>query len=101
MRQSLSIILQCLNKMPEGEVKIDDAKIVPPSRSDMKASEERGVEGRRGEGGGGEEGGAVVKCCLTQESMEALIHHFKLFTEGTPVPPGTTYTAVEAPKVRA
>ena len=36
MRQSLRIILQCLNKMPEGEVKIDDAKITPPSRAEMK-----------------------------------------------------------------
>lgn len=34
-----------------------------------------------------------------QDSMEALIHHFKLFTEGVNVPPGSTYTAVEAPKV--
>ena len=57
MRQSLSIILQCLNKMPEGEVKIDDAKIVPPSRSDMKASEGRGGEGRGEEGGGERSGG--------------------------------------------
>ena len=37
---------------------------------------------------------------LFQESMEALIHHFKLYSEGYQVPPGTTYTAVEAPKVK-
>jgi NADH dehydrogenase (ubiquinone) Fe-S protein 2 len=36
MRESLKIIVQCLNKMPSGEVKIDDHKIVPPSRSEMK-----------------------------------------------------------------
>ena len=58
-----------MNDMPEGEVKIDDAKISPPSRHEMK------------------------------NSMEALIHHFKLFTQGFQVPPGSTYTAVEAPKV--
>ena len=69
MRQSLRIIEQCLNKMPPGEIKIDDAKISPPKRSEMK------------------------------ESMEALIHHFKLYTEGYSVPPGETYTAIEAPKV--
>uniref|UniRef100_A0A5K3F7N2 Complex I-49kD n=2 Tax=Mesocestoides corti TaxID=53468 RepID=A0A5K3F7N2_MESCO len=68
MRQSCRIIHQCLNKMPPGEVRIDDAKIVPPRRAEMK------------------------------NSMEALIHHFKLFTEGYNVPPGVTYTAVEAPK---
>jgi len=68
MRQSLKIIEQCLNKMPPGEVKIDDAKVSPPRRSEMK------------------------------ESMEALIHHFKLYTEGYNVPPGDTYTAIEAPK---
>lgn len=68
MRQSLKIINQCLNKMPSGEIKVDDHKIVPPKRSEMK------------------------------NSMEALIHHFKLFTEGYAVPPGATYTAVEAPK---
>ncbi|XP_028405496.1 NADH-ubiquinone oxidoreductase 49 kDa subunit-like [Dendronephthya gigantea] len=68
VRQSCDIIIQCLNRMPEGEVKVDDAKIAPPSRSEMK------------------------------ESMEALIHHFKLYTEGYPVPPGATYTAIEAPK---
>ncbi|XP_028131666.1 NADH-ubiquinone oxidoreductase 49 kDa subunit [Diabrotica virgifera virgifera] len=68
MRQSLRIIDQCLNKMPAGEVKTDDAKLTPPSRAEMKTS------------------------------MEALIHHFKLFTQGYQVPPGETYTAIEAPK---
>uniref|UniRef100_A0A0K8RK74 Complex I-49kD n=1 Tax=Ixodes ricinus TaxID=34613 RepID=A0A0K8RK74_IXORI len=68
MRQSLLIIHQCLNKMPPGPVRTDDNKCVPPSREEMKTS------------------------------MEALIHHFKLFTEGYQVPPGATYTAVEAPK---
>lgn len=68
MRQSIYLIEQCLNKMPPGEIKVDDHKIVPPKREEMKTS------------------------------MEALIHHFKLFTEGYQVPPGATYTAVEAPK---
>ncbi|KER22429.1 hypothetical protein T265_09475 [Opisthorchis viverrini] len=68
MRQSIRIMQQCLNKMPPGEVKVDDAKITPPKRAEMK------------------------------DSMEALIHHFKLFSEGYLVPPGATYTAVEAPK---
>lgn len=68
MRQSLRIIEQCLNQMPAGEVRVDDAKIMAPKRSEMKTS------------------------------MEALIHHFKLFTQGYNVPPGATYTAVENPK---
>merc|ERR1712193_229359 len=68
MRQSLRIIEQCLNQMPEGDVRTDDAKCVPPSRAEMKSS------------------------------MEALIHHFKLFTQGFQVPAGATYTAIEAPK---
>ncbi|XP_076278207.1 NADH dehydrogenase (ubiquinone) 49 kDa subunit [Lasioglossum baleicum] len=68
MRQSLRIIYQCLNQMPPGEVRVDDAKIVPPRREEMKTS------------------------------MEALIHHFKLYTQGFQVPPGATYTAIEAPK---
>jgi len=68
MRQSLRIIHQCMNMMPEGEIKLDDMKITPPSRAEMK------------------------------ESMEAVIHHFKLHTEGYQVPAGSTYTAVEAPK---
>jgi NADH-quinone oxidoreductase subunit D len=68
MRQSLSIIKQCIEKLPIGEVMTDDPKIAPPKRALMK------------------------------ESMEALIHHFKLFTEGMHVPAGETYTAVEAPK---
>lgn len=68
MRQSLNIINQCLNKMPSGPIKVDNQKIVPPSRLQMK------------------------------QSMEALIHHFKLYTEGYIVPAGETYAAVEAPK---
>lgn len=68
MRQSLGIILQCLNFIPLGEIKTDDRKISPPSRSDMKLS------------------------------MESLIHHFKFFSEGSFVPSGETYTSIEAPK---
>ena len=68
MRQSLRIIRQCLKEMPQGPVKANDYKVCPPPRAEMK------------------------------NSMEALIHHFKLFTEGYHVPAGETYTAVEAPK---
>ncbi|MDB5491714.1 MAG: NADH-ubiquinone oxidoreductase chain [Micavibrio sp.] len=68
MRQSVKIMKQCLQKMPGGPVKVNDHKISPPSRAEMK------------------------------RSMEALIHHFKLFTEGYHVPAGETYAAVEAPK---
>ena len=68
MRQSLRIILQCINNLPEGPIKSDDRKITPPSRIEMK------------------------------DSMEALIHHFKLYSEGFSVPVGETYTALEAPK---
>jgi len=69
MRQSNSIIRQCIEKMPkDGPVKVDDHKISPPKRADMK------------------------------RSMEALIHHFKLYTEGYHVPAGEVYAAVEAPK---
>ncbi len=68
MRQSLAIMRQCIDDMPGGPVTVDDHKIVPPPRAEMK------------------------------HSMEALIHHFKLYTEGYHVPAGETYTAVEAPK---
>jgi NADH-quinone oxidoreductase subunit D len=68
MRQSLKIIKQCLEQIKPGAVLSEDAKIAPPRRSEMK------------------------------RSMEALIHHFKLYTEGVHVPAGETYTAVEAPK---
>lgn len=68
MRQSLRIVKQCLDNIPDGPVKSTDNKIAPPKRGDMK------------------------------KSMEALIHHFKLYTEGYHVPPGETYSAVEAPK---
>jgi len=68
MRQSLGIINFCLNNIPTGPVRLDDQKICPPSRVDMK------------------------------QSMESLIHHFKLYTEGFTVPAGETYTATEAPK---
>jgi NADH-quinone oxidoreductase subunit D len=68
MRESVKIILQCIEKLPKGPVKSIDNKISPPHRDDIK------------------------------QSMEALIHHFKLFTEGYRVPKGDVYTAVEAPK---
>jgi NADH-quinone oxidoreductase subunit D len=68
MRESLKIIRQCCEKMPDGPARTPDQKVSPPKREEMK------------------------------RSMEALIHHFKLYTEGYHVPPGETYTAVEAPK---
>ncbi len=68
MRESIKIINQCLEKMPEGPVSTSDTKIAPPKRNEMK------------------------------HSMEALINHFKLFTEGYHVPKGEAYAAVEAPK---
>uniref|UniRef100_G1C2V1 NADH dehydrogenase [ubiquinone] iron-sulfur protein 2 n=1 Tax=Arabidopsis thaliana TaxID=3702 RepID=G1C2V1_ARATH len=69
MRQSLRIIVQCLNQMPSGMIKADDRKLCPPSRCRMK---------------------------LSMESTS--IHHFELYTEGFSVPASSTYTAVEAPK---
>uniref|UniRef100_A0A7D9MWY9 NADH dehydrogenase [ubiquinone] iron-sulfur protein 2 n=1 Tax=Sporobolus alterniflorus TaxID=29706 RepID=A0A7D9MWY9_9POAL len=69
MRQSVRIIVQCLNQMPSGMIKADDRKLCPPSRSRMK---------------------------LSMESTS--IHHFELYTEGFSVPAPSTYTAVEAPK---
>jgi NADH dehydrogenase (ubiquinone) Fe-S protein 2 len=68
MRQSLRIIMQCINEMPKGNVKIDDKKLSPPSRAEIKSS------------------------------MESLIHHFKLFSEGFNVSEGEVYCAVEHPK---
>ena len=72
MRQAIRIMKQCLAKLraPEGQgpVASTDGKVVPPSRRDMK------------------------------RSMEALIHHFKLYTEGFHVPAGEVYAALEAPK---
>jgi NADH-quinone oxidoreductase subunit D len=68
MRESLKIIKQCLNDMRDGPVLSIDNKIAPPRRAEMKTS------------------------------MEALIHHFKLYTEGFKVPEGEVYAAVEAPK---
>ncbi|MGQ0526857.1 MAG: NADH-quinone oxidoreductase subunit D [Alphaproteobacteria bacterium] len=68
MRESIKIMKQCLTKMPQGPVMVNDYKVAPPPRAEMKAS------------------------------MEAMIHHFKLYTEGYHVPAGETYTAVEAPK---
>jgi NADH-quinone oxidoreductase subunit D len=68
MRQSLRIIRQCVGEIPDGPHCSTDRKVTPPPRAEMK------------------------------RSMEALIHHFKLYTEGFHVPPGETYTAVEAPK---
>ena len=68
MRQSLRIIKQSIENMPAGPVLAPDNKVTPPRRADMK------------------------------NSMEALIHHFKLYTEGFHVPEGESYTAVEAPK---
>ena len=68
MKQSLKIIEQCLNNMPKGLIKSSDKKLTPPSRTDVK------------------------------QSMESLIHHFKIYTQGVIVPEGETYIGTEAPK---
>jgi NADH-quinone oxidoreductase subunit D len=68
MRQANKLMQQCIEKMPGGPVTSLDNKVVPPKRAEMKTS------------------------------MEALIHHFKLYTEGYHVPAGEVYAAVEAPK---
>ncbi len=66
--ESLKIVRQCVERMPRGDYRIQDRKITPPPRARI------------------------------DESMEALIHHFKLFTEGFRVPAGETYVAVESPR---
>jgi NADH:ubiquinone oxidoreductase subunit D len=68
MRQSLNIIIQSINLIPEGPIKSNDKKIINSNRTNMK------------------------------NSMESLIHHFKYYTEGFNVPAGETYTSIEAPK---
>jgi NADH-quinone oxidoreductase subunit D len=68
VRQSAKIMRQCLAQMPKGPVGSPDKKVFPPSRAEMKTS------------------------------MEALIHHFKLYTEGYHVPAGEVYVATESPK---
>mmetsp|Transcript_2033 Transcript_2033/g.2927 ORF Transcript_2033/g.2927 Transcript_2033/m.2927 type:complete len:463 (-) Transcript_2033:4043-5431(-) len=68
MREAIQIIYQCINQIPEGLVKVQNQKVTPPSRAEMK------------------------------RSMEATIHHFKLYSEGVNVPQGYTYSTVEAPK---
>jgi len=68
VRQSARIMKQCLAQMPEGPVQSADRKVVPPKRAEMKSS------------------------------MESLIHHFKLYTEGFHVPAGEVYVATESPK---
>ncbi len=60
--------MQCLNQMPSGMIKANDRKLCPPSQTQMK------------------------------QSMESLIHHFKLYTEGFSIPASSTYIAIEAPK---
>ena len=68
MRQSIKIIEQCLNEIPYGIIKNNDSKITPPSRTEMK------------------------------NSMEALIHHFKTYTNGINIKANETYIGTEAPK---
>ena len=68
MRQSIRIMHQAINEIPNGLIKADDNKVSPPNREKMK------------------------------KSMESLIHHFKLYSEGYHVPKGETYQAVESPK---
>jgi NADH-quinone oxidoreductase subunit D len=66
--ESVKIVRQCVERMPAGDYRVQDRKVTPPPRARI------------------------------DESMEALIHHFKLFTEGFRVPPGETYVAIESPR---
>ena len=68
IRESMKIVRQCIDRMPKGDYKIQDRKVTPPPRARI------------------------------DESMEALIHHFKIYTEGYKVPEGETYVAVESPR---
>jgi NADH-quinone oxidoreductase subunit D len=68
INESAKIVRQCVEKMPAGDFRVQDKKVTPPPRARI------------------------------DESMEALIHHFKLFTEGFKVPPGETYVAIESPR---
>ncbi|MEA1903104.1 MAG: NADH dehydrogenase (quinone) subunit D [Actinomycetota bacterium] len=68
IHESLKIVAQVMDAMPKGDYRVDDRKVTPPPRARI------------------------------DESMEALIHHFKLFTEGFKVPAGETYIAVESPR---
>jgi NADH-quinone oxidoreductase subunit D len=68
IRESMRIVRQCIDKMPKGDFRIQDKKVTPPPRARI------------------------------DESMEALIHHFKIFTEGFKVPEGEVYVAVESPR---
>jgi NADH dehydrogenase (ubiquinone) Fe-S protein 2 len=68
MKQSLSIVLQCLDKLPSGIIKTEDTKSCPPTKFEVK------------------------------QSMEALIHHFKMYTNGLSIPANETYIGTEAPK---
>ena len=68
IRESMRIVRQILDRMPEGDYRIQDKKVTPPPRARI------------------------------DESMEALIHHFKIFTEGFKVPEGEVYVAIESPR---
>jgi NADH-quinone oxidoreductase subunit D len=68
VRESIRIVRQILDRMPEGDYKVQDKKVTPPPRARI------------------------------DESMEALIHHFKIFTEGFKVPAGEVYVAIESPR---
>jgi NADH:ubiquinone oxidoreductase subunit D len=68
MKQSLKIISQCINHIPNGLIKSNDNKLSPPTKTDLK------------------------------KSMEAVIHHFKIYTNGISILPNETYIATEAPK---
>jgi NADH-quinone oxidoreductase subunit D len=68
IRESLRIVEQCLDRIPKGDYRVQDKKVTPPPRARI------------------------------DESMEALIHHFKIFTEGFKVPEGEVYVAIESPR---